>query len=115
VSRWIILSAVQGSGSTARIGFGDYSSSKGIRGANYVTPAIITALKVPLELKCKKIKIWLPSTQTITINLVAGLTNVRDFPSMDVADVVGVTQEAAVTKTSSKAGMAAIYTIENRA
>ena len=57
------------------------------------------------------IKIYVPSGQAPTINLIAGLTSVRDFPSLDDADLVGITQEAAVTGTTTKAAQVAIYSI----
>lgn len=110
VSRWIKLSVVS-SGNTCRVGFGDYSSSKGVQGANYVLANVLTAITTPLEMKCKIIKIYVPSGQAPTINLIAGLTNVRDFPGLDDADIVGITQEAAVTASTTKAGQVAIYSI----
>ena len=110
VSRWIKLSVVS-AGNTCRVGFGDYSSSKGVQGANYILANVLTAITTPLELKCKVIKIYVPSGQAPTINLIAGLTSVRDFPSLDDADLVGITQEAAVTGTTTKAAQVAIYSI----
>ena len=110
VTRWIKLSVVS-SGNTCRVGFGDYSSSKGVQGANYILANVLTAITSPLELKCKVIKIYVPNGQAPTINLIAGLTNVRDFPGLDDEDIVGITQESAVTASTTKASQVAIYSI----
>jgi len=112
VSRWIKLSVVSSAG-TCRVGFGDVSGSKGVQGANYITAPVMTAITTPLELKCKIIKIFVPSGQNdCVINLVAGLTNVRTFPPVEITeDLTGITQEAAVTGTATVAAQAAIYSI----
>lgn len=107
VSRWIKLSVVS-AGNTCRVGFGDFSSTKGVQGDNYIMANVLTAITTPLEIKCKVIKIFVPNGQAPVINLVAGLTNVRQFPDIErEADLSGITTSAAV----SAAGQAAIYAI----
>ena len=106
VSRWIKISVVS-AGNTCKVGFGDFSASKGVQGTNYVMANVLTAITTPLELKCKVIKIYVPDGQAPVINLIAGLTNVRDFPSLDEENLSGITTSTAV----SAAGQAAIYAI----
>ena len=45
-----------------------------------------------LELKCKKLIIDIPDQgATSTVEIIAGLTGVKDFPNQDVANVSGIT------------------------
>jgi hypothetical protein len=111
VTRWVSISITNSA--TTRLGFGDVSSTKGVQGSNYILPAHLTAANGgPFELKCKRLKIYVPNGQAPKISIIAGLTNVRDFPPVETtADITGITQEAAVTKTATKAGTEAIYSI----
>ncbi|HIF39396.1 MAG TPA: hypothetical protein EYQ69_09510 [Gemmatimonadetes bacterium] len=115
VSRWIRL-RLGGTVTAVRVGFGDYTTTKGIQGANYITGTALNEITTPLELKCKKILIWIPAAvDDLVIELIAGLTNIRQFPEIHASgvhsDIVGVNQEAAVTASTTKHGFEAIYTI----
>lgn len=110
VSRWIKLT-LGGTMTGVKVGFADIASA-GIQGDNYITGATMNAITVPLELKCKVIKIFIPNaSDDVIIELVAGLTNVRDFPAIESeADIPGISTAAAVSGVSS-----AIYAIGNKA
>ena len=117
VSQWVAIrvvsSAVATTASAAtkvKIGFGDASSTKGVQGENYVDEDFVNAVGV-MRLKTKQIKVWVHADiNDCVISVLAGLTNVRDFPSMDAANIVGITQESAVSASASVYGTPAIIT-----
>lgn len=106
VSRWIYLT-IGGTLTNVRVGFADVSSTAGIQEDNYILPATLNAITVPLEIKCKKILIFVPDAITdLTISLLAGLTSVRDFPDIHrEADLSGISTAAAVSGGSVAAAI----------
>ena len=98
VSRWIYLT-LGGTVTNVTVGFADISGTLGIQGDNYIKAADLNAITVPLEMKCKKILIKVPNAcNDLTISLLAGLTNVRDFPPIEsTASISGISTAAAVT------------------
>ena len=112
VSRWIGMRVTQ-TADTCQIGFGNYSSSKGVQGENYILPSLVNVMG-RMEIKCKKIYVYVPANiDDCVIQIVAGLTSIRDFPDLDVADLTGITQEAAVASTTTQYGTAAIILEED--
>ena len=97
VSRWIYLT-LGGTITNVTVGFADVSSAAGIQSENYIPAATLNAITVPLELKCKKILIKVPSAvDDLTISLLAGLTSVRQFPDIHrEASLSGISTTAAV-------------------
>lgn len=105
VTRWVFLrlsSSADATLANVDVGFGDYSSSLGVQGDNFVHASVINAVVVPLELKCKKIKIFVPNAMNdLVIKVVAGLTSVPVFPDLDEVNLQGITTGAAITGTKS--------------
>ena len=99
VSRWVMMHVHDGSQnslSTIRIGFGSaQSDTEGVMANNHVTTGMTN--QVRMELKCKKVYFWIPSSlqgTTIKIEVIAGLTSVKDFPSTDERYVSGITSSS---------------------
>jgi hypothetical protein len=105
VTRWVFLrfsSSTDAALAGVNVGFGDYTSSLGVQGDNYVHASIINAIVVPMELKCQKIKIYVPNAMNdLIIKVVAGLTSVPAFPDLDEANLQGITTGAAIAGTKS--------------
>ena len=118
VSRWLKI-FLAGTLSDVKVGFADYTTTKGIQGANYITGTASNQLfNTACEIKCKVILIHVPNaTNDLEINILGGLTNIRQFPNIHLpkgsspADIVGVNQDAAVTASSTTHGFAAIYAV----
>ena len=120
VSRWVKI-YLGGTVTGVKVGFADHTTTKGIQGDNYVTGAACNNLFVnACELKCKVIMIHIPdAVNDLVINVLAGLTNIRQFPNIhgvkgegdNHADIVGVNQEAAVASSSTTHGFDAIYSV----
>ena len=101
VTRWILVQIHDGTTTngqydlvnTCRIGFGSANSnSEGVADENYVTTNITNTQR--LELKCKKLYVWVPGTlqgSNVHIEVLAGLTSVKDFPSTDERYLSGIT------------------------
>lgn len=121
VSRWVrikLTSVSDASVTAVRVGFGDYTTTKGIQGANYITADAINAITAPLELKCKKILIFVPNAMNdLVIEVIAGLTGIRQFPNIHGPEnagqdnIVGVNQESAISASSTTHGFEAIYSV----
>jgi len=115
VSKWIKLKlgGTVGTGATGiRVGFGDYSSSLGIQGDNYITAVALNTINTPLELKCKVIKIFVPNAvNDLEIDLIAGLTSIREFPDLGIVNLSGITTAATITASSSLIGVSAMYSV----
>jgi hypothetical protein len=120
VSRWVKL-YLEGTLTGVKVGFADYTTTKGIQGQNYVMATASNQLfNTSVEMKVKVILIHVPDAiNDLEINLLAGLTNIRNFPDIHLpkgsspADIIGVNQEAEVTATSTTHGFTAIYSVAN--
>jgi len=114
VTRWLMVQVHDGTLTNgqydlinvARIGFGNYDTDEGIQGSNFVTTNITNQQR--LELKCKKLYVWLPGTlqgsQDAYIEVIAGLTNVKDFPDQDTRYVSGLTSSLKEGSTTASNG-----------
>ena len=101
VTRWILVQIHDGTTTngqydlvnTCRIGFGSANTnSEGVTDENYVTTNITNTQR--LELKCKKLYVWVPGNlegTNVHIEVLAGLTSVKDFPSTDERYLSGIT------------------------
>ena len=98
VSRWIMINVFKtGTGAgqgpsagfinNATISFGTNGDSNGAKVSSYLCG------RQRLELKCKKIIVTIPNigVSDCTVEIIAGLTSVKDFPSQDIANVSGIT------------------------
>jgi len=120
VSRWVKM-YLGGTLTGVKVGFADYTTTKGIQGDNYVTGAASNLLfNTSIEMKVKVILIHVPDAiNDLEINLLAGLTNIRNFPNIHLpkgsapADIIGVNQEASVTQSANVPGFDAIYAVAN--
>ena len=78
-----------------KIGFGDHDVSEGIQGENFVTTGVMN--QVRMELKAKKMYLVVPgshqasNTNFVQIEIIAGLTSVKDFPDQDGEAINGIT------------------------
>ena len=101
VTRWVLVQIHDGTTTngqydlvnTCRIGFGSANSNaEGVTAKNYVTTNITNTQR--LELKCKKLYVWVPGNlegTSVHIEVLAGLTSVKDFPSTDERHISGIT------------------------
>lgn len=90
---------------TINVGFGHYDEDDGVENVNYVRSSLLNGTM--LELKCKRIYISIPGTYagtdgtlgsgvSVKVEVLAGLTNVRDFPVFDNGEaqmIPGITSE----------------------
>ena len=98
VTRWLKVK-IGGTLTAVKVGFGDYdgTSDGGVQGSNHILPATLNAITVPLELKCKKLLVYVPdAVNDLTIEVIAGMTNVREFPDLSQRNLLGITTEAEV-------------------
>lgn len=97
VTRWLMVFVHEDQTAipTAKIGFGINGTSGGATSENYCSTGLTN--QVRLELKSKKLYIILPGSlqglhpNGITVEVIAGLTGVKDFPSTDAAYIHGIT------------------------
>ena len=110
VTRWLMLNVYDGTHEAAdplpgtlenkvKVGFGNATSDFGVQmnagAGGTLAGCFVSAYlcaRQRLELKCKKIYLQIPAnTDTCSIEIIAGLTGVKDFPSQDTINVAGMT------------------------
>lgn len=110
VTRWLMIRVTEPNGTAAtdiKIGFGTANSNtEGVASTNYVTTAVTNGER--LELKCKKLFFVQPGsdegTGAHTVEIIAGLTNVRDFPTTEARFISGITSSTKEGSTTASNG-----------
>lgn len=111
VTRWLMIRVTEPDGTTAatdiKIGFGiANSNTEGVASTNYVTTAVTNGVR--LELKCKKLYFVQPGSDqgegAHTVEIIAGLTNVRDFPVTTDRYISGITSSTKEGTTTTSNG-----------
>ena len=111
VTRWLMLNVYDGIHggtplpatleTTVKVGFGNKDADEGVqmlvnvpdasnKSGCFVSAYLCTRQR--LELKCKKVYVQIPAnTGSLSIEVIAGLTGVKEFPSQDGAHIAGMT------------------------
>ena len=124
VTRWLMMNVYDGIHdgtplpgtleTTVKVGFGNKDADEGVqmlvnvpdssnKSGCFVSAYLCTRQR--LELKCKKVYVQIPaSTGALSIEVIAGLTGVKDFPSQDGAHIAGVTSVNTEGSTTASNG-----------